>query len=146
MYLEHLFQIKKSKRGCKFPNKLVVGCDTVLVFEKKIINKAKNMQEAQTKIKKLSGKKHRILSAISVFKKNKQRWSCHQTTTIKIREINDYEIKNYLKKTGKKILSSVGCYHAEALGPLIIEDIKGDFFNVMGFPLFPFLKFINKQQ
>ena len=48
--------------------------------------------------------------------------------------------------TGKQILNSVGCYQVELLGPTIIENIKGDFFNVMGFPLFPFLKFIQSQR
>ena len=44
----------------------------------------------------------------------------------------------------KSILGSVGCYQIEENGPLIIEKIKGDFFNVMGFPLFPFLTFLKK--
>ena len=58
--------------------------------------------------------------------------------------MSEEEVDKYLLKVGKKILSSVGCYQAEAMGPNIIEDIKGDFFNVLGFPLFPFLKFIKK--
>ena len=45
----------------------------------------------------------------------------------------------------KNILSSVGCYQVERLGPQIIKSIKGDFFNVLGFPLFPFLTFLSKR-
>ena len=45
---------------------------------------------------------------------------------------------------GIKILNSVGCYQIEAGGANIIEGIKGDYFNVMGFPLFPFLNFLKK--
>ena len=63
-----------------------------------------------------------------------------------MRRLSDNEIDFYLLKTGKKILSSVGCYQLEELGPNIIEDIKGDFFNVMGFPLFPFLIFLKKHK
>ncbi len=139
-----LAEEKARSVSIKKPNKLVVGCDTVLIFEKKAINKAKNTKEAFLKIKKLSGKKHIIFSAISVFKNNKKIWSHQQSTKIKIRKIKDKDIKNYLKKTGKQILRSVGCYQVELLGPTIIEDIEGDFFNVMGLPLFPFLKFIKK--
>ena len=51
-------------------------------------------------------------------------------------------IMKAIKKAGNKILSSVGCYLIEKEGPRIIESIKGDFFNVMGFPLFPFLLFL----
>ena len=43
-----------------------------------------------------------------------------------------------------KILKSAGCYQIEKSGPNIIENIIGDFFNVMGFPLFPFLVFLKK--
>ena len=53
-------------------------------------------------------------------------------------------IRDYFKKTGTQILSSVGCYQAEKLGPQVIKSIKGDFFNVLGFPLFPFLSFLSK--
>ena len=52
----------------------------------------------------------------------------------------------YLKAAGKQILSSVGCYQAEKLGPQIIKSIKGDFFNVLGFPLFPFLSFLYNRE
>ena len=76
--------------------------------------------------------------------KNKQIWSYKQTSTIEIRKLNTEEIKKYLNKSGKDILTSVGCYQAERLGPQIIKSIKGDFFNVLGFPLFPFLSFLSK--
>ena len=46
--------------------KLVVGSDTIIVFQNKIINKAKNIIEAKNKLKKLSGKKHQIISGVSV--------------------------------------------------------------------------------
>ena len=58
--------------------------------------------------------------------------------------LNHKQINIYLKKTGIDILSSVGCYQVERLGPQIIKSIKGDFFNVLGFPLFPFLTFLSK--
>ena len=56
------------------------------------------------------------------------------------------EVDQYLKKTGIQVLDSVGCYQLERLGPNIIEDIKGDFFNVMGLPLFKLLKHISKNK
>ena len=143
---KHLAKAKAQSISQKHPKEIVVGCDTVLVFQNKIINKAKNLNEAFMKIKKLSGKKHKIISAVSVCKNNKQIWSYHQTSIVSLRQLNKNNIEDYLKKTGKQILNSVGCYQVELLGPAIIENIKGDFFNVMGFPLFPFLKFIKSQR
>ena len=95
-------------------------------------------------MKKLSGKKHQIISCVSVCFKNKQIWSSHQKSTIQMSKLNQKQINSYLKKTGKDVLSSVGCYQVEKLGPQIIKTINGDFFNVLGFPLFPFLTFLSK--
>ena len=125
-------------------NELVVGSDTIIIFKNTIINKAKTLDEAKKKLQELSGNKHQIISGVSVCYKNKQVWSTQQTSTIVIKKLNPKQINDYLKLTGKDILSSVGCYQAEKLGPQIIKSIKGDFFNVLGFPLFPFLSFLSK--
>ena len=124
---------------------LVVGSDTIILFNNTIINKAKTMKEAKKKLQKLSGKKHQIISGASVCLNNKQIWSYQQTSTIHMNALNQTQINTYLEKTGKNILSSVGCYQVERLGPQIIKSIKGDFFNVLGFPLFPFLTFLSKR-
>jgi len=69
-------------------------------------------------------------------------WQTTEKSKVKIRKLSKEDIDEYLLKSGKDILSSVGCYQIEGVGPNIIEEIRGDFFNIMGFPLFPFLKFI----
>ena len=131
-----------SKKNTKH---LVVGSDTIILFNNKIINKAKTIREAKKKLQKFSGKKHQLISSASVCLNNKQIWSYQQTSTIHMNTLNLNQIDTYLKKTGKNILSSVGCYQVERLGPQIIKSIKGDFFNVLGFPLFPFLIFLSKR-
>tara|TARA_B100001250_G_scaffold359270_1_gene336061 strand:+ start:529 stop:1146 length:618 start_codon:yes stop_codon:yes gene_type:complete len=128
----------------KNPNKLIVGSDTIIIFKNKIISKAKNLQEAKTKLLRLSGNKHQIISGVSVCYKNKQIWSTKQSSTITIKKLNKNQIINYLKNSDKNILNSVGCYQIEKKGPQIISSTNGDFFNIMGFPLFPFLLFLSK--
>ena len=124
---------------------LVVGSDTIILFKNKIINKVKTLDEAKIKLQKLSGKKHQIISGASVCLNNKEIWSYQQTSTIYMKTLNQKQINIYLKKAGINILSSVGCYQVEKLGPQIIKSINGDFFNVLGFPLFPFLTFLSKR-
>ncbi len=131
-----------SKKNTK---NLVVGSDTIILFKNNIINKAKTIEEAKKKLQKLSGKKHQIISSASVCLGNKEVWSYQQTSTIHMNTLNQKQINTYLKKTGKNILSSVGCYQVEKLGPQIIKSINGDFFNVLGFPLFPFLTFLSNR-
>ncbi len=141
-FLAEAKALSVSKKNFKH---LVVGSDTIILFNKKIINKARTIEEAKKKLQKLSGKKHQIISSASVCLNNKQIWSYQQTSTIHMNKLNQKQINTYLKKTGKNILSSVGCYQVERLGPQIIKSINGDFFNVLGFPLFPFLTFLSKR-
>ena len=131
--------ISKQKRNC-----LVVGSDTVIDLGGKILSKARNLKEAKKIIVNMSGKSQFVYSSISVFFNRKEVWKVTQRSEIKIRKLSNLEIDKYLSKVGENILGSVGCYQLEKLGPHIVEDIKGDFFNVMGFPLFPFLKFLKK--
>ncbi len=130
----------------KYFHNYVIGCDTLIYLNNQIFDKAKTLNQAKKKIKKLSGKKHKIVSGLTICKKGKKIWQCSTTTEIKIKQLTSSDICRYLKKTGNQILQSVGCYQIESLGPIIIEDIKGDFFNVMGLPLFKLLKFIEKQK
>ena len=140
-------QLAKEKAlsvSLKKPNHLVVGADTIIIFNNKIISKAKTINEAKKKLQTLSGKKHQIISGVSVFHNKRQIWSSQQISTIHIKKLTQKQINIYLKSTGGDILSCVGCYQAEKLGPQIIKSINGDFFNVLGFPLFPFLSFLSK--
>ena len=130
----------------KYFNHTVIGCDTLIYIGDKIFDKAKNISEAKKKLTNLSGKIHNIVSGVTIFRQGKKIYQFSETTQVKIRKLNKNKIDNYLIKTGEQILSSVGCYQVEALGPVIIEDIKGDFFNVMGLPLFKLLKYVSKNK
>ena len=142
-------ELARLKSGSISKNKkdiLVLGSDTVISFQGMALSKARNLKEARKIIHNFSGKKHNIYSSAAVFFNNEEVWSATQKSIVKIRKLTESDIEIYLKKTGKKILSSVGCYQAESLGPNIVESIEGDFFNVMGFPLFPFLLFLKEHK
>ena len=125
-------------------DKYVIGCDTLIFFQQQIFDKAKNTKQAIDKIKIFSGNTHQIISAITICKNGAKIWQTHEITEVKIKDLSEAQIKKYLRKTGKQILSSVGCYQIEMFGTQIIEYIKGDFFNVMGLPLFKLIKYVSK--
>ena len=127
-------------------NKYYIGADTIIEFNGTKINKAKSFAEAKKKIKMLSGKKHIIYSSVAVFYNKKIVWKTSQKTSVFFRKLSNKDISDYLKSCDKSLLSSVGCYQLEKNGPSIIEKIKGDFFNVMGLPLFPLLVFLIKHK
>ena len=139
-----LARLKAQSISKKQTNQIVVGSDTVINFNGKLINKAKNINEAKKTIKLMSNNSHNIYSSISVFYNNKEIWNKTEKTQVTIRSLTNKEINMYLSAAGKEILKSAGCYQLEKLGPNIIQNIKGDFFNVLGFPLFSFLFFLKK--
>ena len=136
---------KKARSvGLKKINKPVVGSDTVISIGGCLLDKASTIKEARKTLLTMSNNEHSIYSSASAYYNKKEIWNSTQKTTVKIRKITQKEADLYLKNVGKKILNSVGCYQLEKEGPNIIESINGDFFNVMGFPLFPFLVFLKK--
>ena len=139
-----LARLKAKSIGLKKINKLVVGSDTVISINGYLLDKAKNIKGARKTLLKMSNKEHSIYSSAAAFYNKKEIWHSTQKTIVKIRKISQKEADIYLKNIGKKILNSVGCHRLEKEGPNIIENIKGDFFNVMGFPLFPFLLFLKE--
>lgn len=150
-YSPKKISLELSKRkaisvSTKHKNTLVVGSDTIIEHKGKIIEKAKNLKEAKEKLNKLSGKKHFIISSAAVYYNKKLLWSKSLKSIVKIRKTKNKEITEYLKVCGPTILNSVGCYQIEKQGPIIIESINGDFFNVRGFPLFLFLNFLLKKK
>ena len=70
----------------------MVGSDTIILFNNKIINKAKTIEEAKKKLQKLSGKKHQIISGASVCLNHEQIWSYQQSSTIHMNELNQKQI------------------------------------------------------
>ena len=139
-----LSKIKAKSIRTNLRNTLIVGSDTVIDFNGNLLEKAKNIKDAKQKIKKLSGKTHTIISSAVAYYNNKLVWCCSDKTSVKLRKLNELEINQYLNSCSPKVLDSVGCYQIEKNGAIIIEKIKGDFFNVMGFPLFSFLFFLKK--
>ena len=148
-YIAKTLSFEKAKsisETKKYYNNTVIGCDTLVCLNDQIFDKAKNMKEAHIKIKKLSGKTHTIVSGLTVCVGGIKIWQCSEASKVTIRKLNNDQIEKYLRRTGPQILDSVGCYQLEPLGPNIIEDIKGDYFNVLGLPLFKLLKYLYKDK
>ena len=85
----------------KNPKEITVGCDTIILLNKKMIQKAKNLNEAQKKITEMSGKKHNIISAVSVYKNKTLEGfipALNQTVMFKVKNI-DANIHFMLVKT-----------------------------------------------
>ncbi|MGE5629909.1 MAG: Maf family protein [Caulobacteraceae bacterium] len=113
---------------------LVIGADTIVYLDE-VMGKPRNEEDAFQMLLKLSGKEHYVLSGVSVIHTlTKQYITEYESTRVKIRHLSEEEIRSYIS-TGEP-MDKAGAYAIQGLGSLFVEGIAGDYFNVVGLPLF----------
>jgi nucleoside triphosphate pyrophosphatase len=126
----------------KFRNSLIIGCDQILVFEDRLIDKAKSIDEARKTLLELRGKTHKLLTAVVVFEQGVPVWRHIGRAKLIMRDFSNSFLDNYLNVSGAGILDSVGCYKLEQDGVQLFSEVQGDYFTVLGFPLIEILGFL----
>ncbi len=122
-----------------YPDENVVGADTVVVVDGRILGKPHSREEAFEMLKSLSGKSHEVITAYSFINLNKQiSYSDAEVTKVFFKPLSDEEINWYIST--KEPMDKAGAYGIQGKGALFVEKIEGDFFSVMGFPLGKFLR------
>lgn len=113
---------------------MVIAADTIVTLDNKILGKPKDKNHAFEMLKLLSGRKHRVYSAVVVMNtKNKKVEKQCIYTEVKFSEITDEEIKEYIE-TGEP-LDKAGSYGIQGYGGVFVEKINGCYYNVVGLPL-----------
>ena len=125
------------------PSALVIGSDQILEHDGKIFEKAENEAAAIAKLKTLRGKTHYLISAVCVTRGNDVLWHTHDAATLTMRDFDDAFLDTYIKAAKDDVLSCVGAYALEKAGAWLFEDIKGDYFTILGMPLLPLLGYLN---
>lgn len=114
--------------------RLVLGADTVVLFEDEVIGKPKDAEDACAMLQKLAGRSHRVLTGFALLDPRTNRAvTAHEWTAVSMRELTDAEIRAYVD-TGEP-LDKAGSYGAHALGAGLITRVEGCFYNVIGLPL-----------
>ena len=115
-------------------NALIIGADTVVVFENHVLGKPKTEERAREMLSMLRGKENDIVTGVTLLDSHDQHeLSFHETTKVFMKQISDETITAYIK-TGEP-LDKAGAYALQELGAVLIDRVEGDFFNAMGLPL-----------
>jgi septum formation protein len=113
---------------------IVIGCDTIVSFEDKVLGKPKNAEDAFEMLKRLSCSKHQVFSGITVINtKTGLTISEAVKTDVIFSHISDEEALKYIK-TGEP-MDKAGAYGIQGLGGVFVEEIHGCFYNVVGLPI-----------
>ncbi|EJO5346446.1 Maf-like protein [Clostridium botulinum] len=115
-------------------NNLVIGCDTLVAFNDKVLGKPKDKKDAFQMLQALSGNDHEVYSGIAILdvKSNKilKDFVC---TKVKFSKLTSLQIEKYIN-TGDP-MDKAGAYGIQGKAGIFVENINGCYYNVVGLPL-----------
>lgn len=116
------------------PSDLVIGADTIVVLDNEILGKPKNEEEAFNTLSKLSNREHQVITGMSIVNlENEKKIVDYAISNVKFKKLTDQDIKDYIST--KEYLDKAGSYGIQGYGALLVEEIKGDYFNIVGLPI-----------
>ncbi len=139
---KNLAEIKSVKVSKKYPDCLVLGADSVISLNGKLINKPRSREDALNILKNLNNSKHFLISSVCISKNGSMIWNHTDSSELKMKNLSDNQLKDYLGKIKTETLLAYGVYQVEADGLELFEYIKGDKSSIMGLPIKDILNYI----
>jgi septum formation protein len=130
----HLSLEKAGAVSAKYSNAVIIAADTFILFRGKLLGKPHTAQEATRMLGMLNGKTHSVITGFTVLDtKTGKKISKSVETKVRFRKMTADELASYVR-TGEP-LDKAGGYAIQGLGALLVKEIEGDYFNVIGLPL-----------
>ena len=126
------------------PPAYVLGCDQILVCDKIIHSKPKDIPAAKSQLLALSGKTHQLFTAVVLFQHGKRIWHYLLVANMTMRKFDDKFVDSYLEQLGEAALFSSGSYQVEAIGVQLFSEIKGCHYGILGIPLLELMSILRE--
>jgi septum formation protein len=139
-----LAEIKSIKVSCTNHDRLVLGADSVISLNNKLINKPNSRKDAFQILKKLNNSKHYLISSVCISKNGSMIWNSSDSSELKMKKLTESQILDYLAKIDTKTLLAYGVYQIEADGLKLFESVKGDRDSIMGLPIKDIINYIRQ--
>ena len=117
----------------------VLGADQTLGFDGGLVSKADSIAAARARLAVMRGRAHQLHSGAALARNGQIVWSGVDTATLRMRPFSDAFLDAYLAAEGEGLLACVGSYRLEGMGAQLFEAVEGDYFTVLGLPLWPVL-------
>ena len=127
--------VAQSLNDCE-EGTLVIGSDTVVVFENRILGKPKDCQDAAETLERLQGNTHQVYTGVTVLERKAGEWVEHtffESTDVTFYPVSREEIQEYIA-TGEP-MDKAGSYGIQGLFGIYVKGICGDYNNVVGLPV-----------
>ena len=141
---KNLAELKANKVSQKMVNDLVLGADSVIDLDGELISKPGDRKEAFEILKKLNGKKHKLISSVCISKNGSMIWNYTDKANLTMKEMSDDNIKLYLSKITDDALYTYNVYQIEGVGRSLFIDIQGNEDTIMGLPIKKIKEYLKK--
>jgi len=141
---KNLAELKANKVSLKELDQLVLGADSVIDLEGKLISKPENREEALFILKKMNGKKHSLISSVCISKNGSMIWNHTDKATLTMKKFSDEDLRKYLSKISDEALYAYNVYQIEGAGRNLFSKIEGDENTIMGLPIKKIKEYLNK--
>ncbi len=133
-HAERLATEKAAKVAQMHSGQLILAADTVVACGKRILPKAEDEKTARACLKMLSGRRHRVISGISIITAEGKQHTKSVSTTVAFKRLSPTDIDHYIASDEWR--GKAGGYAIQGLGAIFIRFISGSYSNVVGLPLF----------
>jgi len=140
---KNLAELKANKVSQNDDTNLVLGADSVIDLDGKIISKPINRDEALKILKELNGKKHYLISSVCISKNGTMIWNHTDKAELTMKKMTDQDLKDYLAKISDENLYAYNVYQIEGEGRKLFSKIEGDENTIMGLPIKKIKEYLN---
>ena len=140
---KNLAELKANKVSERKYDDLVLGADSVIDLNGKLISKPTNRDEAFKILQKLNGQKHQLITSVCISKNGSMVWNHTDKASLTMKQMNDEELKTYLTKIKDEKLYAYNVYQIEAEGRSLFSKIEGDENTIMGLPVKQIKEYLN---
>lgn len=140
--VEYLAQLKAKDIADRYPHDLVIGADTIVAVDDKILGKPHSRQECMEMLAALSGRSHSVYTGVVVAAKGEI--TCFvQESRVSFYPLTQQEMEAYADS--EEPYDKAGAYGIQGQGALFVEKIDGDYFNIMGLPVSALYRHLKKR-
>jgi septum formation protein len=140
---KNLAELKANKISQKRAGELVLGADSVIDLNGKIISKPVNREEALNILRDLNGKTHHLISSVCISLNGSMIWNYTDKASLTMKQMKDDELISYLAKISDEALYAYNVYQIEGEGRSLFSAIDGDEDTIMGLPVKKIKEYLN---
>ncbi len=131
--VEQLSAQKAREVAARAPEALVIAADTVVAVDSRVLGKPRSREEAEQMLALLSGRSHRVYTGVTVRQGDRELVG-HEVTEVVFARLTPAQIRAYVDT--REPMDKAGSYGIQGRGCVLVEGIRGDYYNVVGLPVY----------